>query len=346
MRRTLTFTLSLTSSGLLALLLVVRLGSWMPWWWLEVLDTFALYAFAPFVGTIILACVLRSRALAAISLGAIALFAQQYGAQIVSTGRPSDSAATSVSTATPQVRVLTLNTLGASVERETLVELLQTWQPDIVMLQEMTPRFAETVQPAILDAYPHRVAVGLDDRFKGSVTWSRLPLGEAQRLDMGDSANVLHRVAISTTSGKVWLYNVHLANPTGTARYEGRLAAARQFQSGQRDRELARLVEQTARVDGPFVAAGDFNLAAGTGAYRAFPSDWHDAFAEAGRGFGHTYPAVGYDRSRWFRIPLPLIRIDYIWTSPDLRPRAAWTQAVQGSDHLAVIADLELVVSQ
>ena len=328
MRRTFTMVLSLVSFGLLVLLLAVRLGSWTPWWWLEVLDTFALYAFAPFVGTI--------------GLGAMALFVQQFGGQAVSAVSLSSSAAASVPSVKPQVRVLTLNTRGASVERETLIDLLETWQPDVVMLQEMTPGFAETVRPAIADTYPYRVAVGLDHRYKGSVTWSRLPLGEAEQLDMGDAANVLHRVAVSTAVGEVWLYNVHLANPTGTARFEGRVAAARQFQSDQRDRELERLVEQTSRAAAPFIVAGDFNLAADTSAYRAFPVDWRDAFAEAGRGFGHTYPAVGHDRSRWFRIPLPLIRIDYIVTSPSLRPRGAWTQQVPGSDHLAVIADLEL----
>ena len=344
MRRLSTLGLALASLGLLVLMGIVRLGTWPAWWWLEALDTFALYAFVPFVGTTVLAWRRHSRALAAISLGAGILFAHLFGAQVMSTLSLSGSAAASAAPEATQIRVLTLNLHFSSVDRDALVELLRTWRPDIVMLQEVTPGYAEAVQPSIGGDYPYAVAVGLDNRFKGSVTWSRLPLRAAERLDIGNAANVLHRVAASTAGGEVWLYNVHLANPTETARGAGRLAALARFQSDQRDLELARLTEQTARADGPFVLAGDFNIAAGSRAYRAFPAAWRDAFAEAGRGFGHTFPAAVPERQGrgWPGISLPLIRIDYILTSPDLRPREAWTQEVRGSDHLAVIADLEL----
>ena len=39
---------------------------------------------------------------------------------------------------------------------------------------------------------------------------------------------------------------------------------------------------------------------------------------------------------------MPLLRIDYVVARPGLLPRGAWAQEVRGSDHLAVIADLEL----
>jgi vancomycin resistance protein VanJ len=341
MRRLLRLVLVLASFGPLVLLAGVRLGSWTPRWWLEALDTFALYAFAPFLITIVLARVLRSRALALVSIGAVALFAHQFGDQVLSVLGPPDRAASAAPAA--QLRVLTLNLYGSSVNREALVELLRTWRPDVVLLQEVTPRFAETVRPSIAGEYPYEVAVGLDYLYKGGVTWSRLPLGTAERLELGDAANVLHRVSVSTAFGDVWFYNVHLANPTSLGRDDGLLGAFRRLQSDQRDQELGRLAEQTARAGGSFVLAGDFNIPAGSRAYRAFPSAWRDAFAEAGRGFGHTFPATvpGRRGAPWSAISLPLIRIDYILTSPGLRPRAAWTQRVAGTDHLAVIADLE-----
>ena len=63
--------LVLASLGLLVLVGVARLGSWPPWWWLEALDTFALYAFVPFVGTAVLAWRLCSRAFADLSLTSV-----------------------------------------------------------------------------------------------------------------------------------------------------------------------------------------------------------------------------------------------------------------------------------
>ena len=170
------------------------------------LDTFALYAFVPFLGTMVLAWRLRSWAFAVISIGAVILFAQQFGAQAASTLSLSGSTSASAAPVAPQVRVLTLNLHFSSVERDALVELLRTWRPDVVMLQEITP-----------------------------------------------------------------------------------------------------------------------------------------GFAEAGRGFGHTFPAAVPARRGNLgpAISLPLIRIDYILSSRDLQPRGAWTQEVRGSDHVAVIADLE-----
>ena len=342
MGRLLTLVLALASFGLLILLAVVRLGSWTPRWWLEAVDTFALYAFAPFLLTIVLSWALRSRVLLAVSIAAVALFAHQFGGQVLSTLGPSDRAASAEPAA--HIRVLTLNLYGSAVEREALVELLRTWQPDVVLLQEVTPRYAELVRPATVGEYPYGVEVGLDNRFKGGVTWSRLPLGPAERLNLGISANALHRVSASTPIGDVWFYNVHLANPTSMLQDEGGLAVAiRRLDSDQRDLELGRLAAQTANVDAPYVLAGDFNVPAGSRAYRDFPPAWRDAYAEVGRGFGHTFPATvpGRRGAFWSAISLPLLRIDYVLSSQELRPRAAWTRRVAGSDHLAVIVDLE-----
>ena len=132
MRRLLTLGVVLASFGLLVLLASVRLGTWTPRWWLEALDTFALYAFVPFLGTIGLARALRSRGFAAVSIGAIALFAHQFGAQALSALSVPGLATASAAPAPAQVRVLTLNLHGSSVEREALVELLETWRPDVV----------------------------------------------------------------------------------------------------------------------------------------------------------------------------------------------------------------------
>lgn len=206
MRRLCMRGLVLASLVLLILVGIVRLGSWPPWWWLEALDTFALYAFVPFVGTAVLAWRRRSWAFAVISIGAALLFAQQFGAPVLSTLSLSGSVAASAAPTTPQVRVLTLNLHFSSVELDALVELPRTWRPDVVMLQEVTP-----------------------------------------------------------------------------------------------------------------------------------------GFAEAGRELGHTFPAAVPARrgSLWPASSLLLIRIDDIVTSREPRSRGAWTQQVRGSDHLAVIADLE-----
>src|SRR5207244_4413427 len=92
------------------------------------------------------------------------------------------------------------------------------------------------------------------------------------------------------------------------------LTTLERFNTQHRDSELRWLIDKTAMQEGPYVLAGDFNIAAGSYGNRSFPSRWRDAYAAAGRGFGHTFPAPSHENSRL--IPFPLIRIDYVLGSP------------------------------
>jgi len=344
MRRSLTISIATASLGLLVMLLVVRLGTWTPRWWLDSLDTFALYAFVPFLATIVAALSLRSRILAAISVGAVALFAQQFGALTIESLNLSGPTAAEASPQVVHLRVLTLNAHASFDDPEPLVAVLTESRPDIVILQEVSSQYAGVMQAAIGSEYPFSFSVGLDTEHQGSATWSRFPLNDPAPFQLDEHGNVLHRVRVATDAGEIWVYNVHLSNPTGADHGHGRLSALRRFHADRRDAELHQLVRRTAGLDAPVVLAGDFNISAGSRAYRSFPPMWRDAFAEAGRGFGHSYPAPAHEQEGddWLKIPFPLLRIDYILTSSDILPRRAWTQEVHGSDHLAVIADLEL----
>lgn len=343
MQHTLTIWVTLTSLGLLALMTYVRLGSWTPRWWLDSLDTFALYAFVPFVGTLTTGFLLRSRILAVISVGAAALFAQQFGVQTIGSLGLSRLPAAGASPSAAQLRVLTLNVHASYDDPAPLVGLLADWKPDVVVLQEVSSRYAQVVQPTIGGEYQFSFAIGLDTEHEGSATWSRLPLSDQQPIVLTHDGNTQHRVRVSTPMGGIWVYNLHLSNPTGRDHGAGRLSALRRFHADERDLEIRQLAGRTAGLNAPFVLAGDLNIAAGSRAYRAFPDAWRDAFAEAGRGFGYTFPAPSHEQEGddWLKIPFPLLRIDYVLTSSDLHPRRAWTQEVHGSDHFAVIADIE-----
>jgi endonuclease/exonuclease/phosphatase family metal-dependent hydrolase len=102
------------------------------------------------------------------------------------------------------------------------------------------------------------------------------------------------------------------------------------------------LIAETANLREPYILAGDFNLAAGSRPHRQLPDDWHDAFGEQGWGFGHTFPTRIANWNRRLSIHIPLVRIDYILSSPDLAPVRAWVPNLKGSDHLPVFADLRL----
>ena len=90
---------------------------------------------------------------------------------------------------------------------------------------------------------------------------------------------------------------------------------------------------------GPIILMGDFNLTDQTRHYSQITRTLTDVYREAGWGLGHTFPAGGF----YPRVPLPLIRIDYIFHSRELAGLEARTGDSVGSDHIPVIARLSLV---
>ena len=83
----------------------------------------------------------------------------------------------------------------------------------------------------------------------------------------------------------------------------------------------------------PVVIAGDTNLPDQSWALRASLGKFHDAFDQVGIGFGYTFPTQG---GPWMRIDRILVNDDFRVLKFELVPHPA-------SDHLGVLADLELV---
>lgn len=95
-------------------------------------------------------------------------------------------------------------------------------------------------------------------------------------------------------------------------------------------RELAANI---ANVDAsrPDLLIGDFNITGGSASLRAFGEGYVDAFAEAGSGWGGTYPS---DVPMW-RIDLALVRAPW-------RPVRAEVLDLEGKRHRAQWIDLRV----
>lgn len=81
------------------------------------------------------------------------------------------------------------------------------------------------------------------------------------------------------------------------------------------------------------ILGGDFNVPQGDRVFGTLKRQLQDSFSGAARGGCNTIPAS-----------FPLLRIDQIWTTRDLRPVNAYTRRSSHTDHRIYVADLELPI--
>ena len=84
----------------------------------------------------------------------------------------------------------------------------------------------------------------------------------------------------------------------------------------------------------PYIVAGDLNMSQHSIIYSSLAVEMTDTFRETGVGLGATWPTT---------LLGPALRLDYIWVSDRFYVLGTERSPNLGSDHLAVIAGLELL---
>ncbi|WP_203815986.1 endonuclease/exonuclease/phosphatase family protein [Paractinoplanes ferrugineus] len=210
------------------------------------------------------------------------------------------------------LRVASLN-LGRAAAGDALPPLLRQ-RPDVLVLQEITVADRSAVTKILAAGYPHHYEAGTVAIF------SRLPIADEQPVDIQIGWTRAIAATVSTAAGPVRVYAAHLAS-------------ARVDRTTGRDRTLAALAAAAHADPSPrLVLAGDLNTAT-TDRQFAELAPLRDSQEQAGTGFGFTWPAA-----------LPVVRPDHI-LERGLLTRRSWTLRVPGSDHQAVLADLDVVAT-
>ncbi len=237
------------------------------------------------------------------------------------------------------VRVLSCNVGGTNFDAPKLTGLIRNFGVDIASLQECPEglqldlgaqwRVLRSGRLAIFSRFPLKDLPPV----KGipvSGTWPLHPLFPC--------------IAV-TPGGDILVYAVHL--PTARYGLENMLDRT----TGLNFRKARYLIEETQKrslisqearnsvesKDLPLVLAGDFNMPAESSIFRQHWGEFRNAFSCSGKGFGFT--SVDVHKG----IPIA-IRVDHILTGNGVRPLACETGPDVGSDHLPVIADVEIPV--
>jgi vancomycin resistance protein VanJ len=305
-------------------------------WWLSFLNVFKLFWYVPLIVLLPAALLIRSRVLRFVVALMLAVFLVQFGARLVP---PEPQVASG-----KVLRVMTLNQLYSNGDIPGLIAAIRAQNADVVALQELSRPMADAIEQELLDEYPYQVLMPAE-RDNGQGLLSRYPLHAPQR-DPDFPAQLME---VDVDGTVIQVMNVHLHAPRiKTRRLEllsntplRRLPLLVDYDTSVRDEEWPALLEGIDAIQGDLIVMGDFNTGDCEQPYAAMAARLRDAHAEAGWGFGFTFPRRS-TYSEW-HVPFPLVRIDYIWTKGALQPISSQVVCENGSsDHCAVVAEVRL----
>jgi endonuclease/exonuclease/phosphatase (EEP) superfamily protein YafD len=231
------------------------------------------------------------------------------------TGWPSQEA----QAATGGFRFITFNRYFGNDDFAAAGQWLQDARADVIAFQEVDS--TQTVQQlaAVLPQYPHVYA---DLNAESDVAiFSRWPIRSSERIELVPQGAQVAKTVIDWNGRPITLIGAHLHWPMGARNTRLRNAELR---------ELAAVARAT---QGPLLIGGDFNITPWSTVFRETIADSGLTDCSRGHGFATSWPS-------WFA-PAG-IRIDHCLASDDWRVLDLTTGPSLGSDHLAMINDLEL----
>ncbi len=194
-------------------------------------------------------------------------------------------------------------------------------EPDIAFFQEANADKAEVLFEALAEAYPHRQHFPHDLFSKAFV--SRIEPLSAELVSPPDTKNFLELSL---------MFDGALLSFTSMHTNKGFALRGRNWFGYERMLEQIRLAASRPTN----IVLGDFNLTERNAVYRDIrDTGLVDSYRELHSGPGFTFPTFG----RYHGLPLPpLLRIDYIWRTRDLRCLSIERTAPAESDHCGLVA--------
>ncbi len=261
----------------------------------SVLDSIApLFGLAVPVLAIAALLVRSGKALLAVLLPAVIWLAMFGGALLPPPGGP------------VELRVVTQNLYASNPDPATTVRALAAVGPDLIALQEASGGTIEELAGELAETYPHHAiksTVGL---------LSKHPITKVTGVDTGLDWTRALRAVVKAPQGDIAVYVVHL----GSARIN---------ETDTRDHTIDMLAKAL-RADKAerVLVLGDLNTAATDRAIAPLSALLHDAQADAGWGWGFTWPST-----------LPVMRPDHVLYRGFTATQAG-TLRTPGTDHRAV----------
>lgn len=215
------------------------------------------------------------------------------------------------------LRVMTVNAFNGQADAESVVDLVESQNVEVLAVQELTSSFeAALVAAGLDDALAYSFTVPADQGAAGSGLWASTELTERDQLRGASFAMPSALVDAGGTAVRVKVVHPHPPMPDDITQWRA---------------ELAEVTEQAHEHAGPQILAGDFNASNDHASFRELlGSRFVDATIEWGAGPVVTWPEGS-------RVP-PLLALDHVVVEQDMSVSDVVTMQVPGTDHRALVA--------
>jgi len=282
--------------------------------WLELFVHFKVhYIFASII--LVLAAIKMRRH----GIATAALFLAGLNAATVMPSFTNTSAAAATATDTPNLKLINLNILETNPSPDSVIDFLRREHADIVVLEEVTPRWVENLK-TLADVYPHMLFCDGSSRCDLSLL-SKNPwqFAEVRKLSETGPHAIVAKYDLRGLS--FTLLGTHLDPPTPSHRDHEHF-------HNEHVRKLSAILRS---IDGPLIVAGDLNA-----------TQWSPSFNRIIEGTGLKRVDGGLLPTWPSQLSLIGIPIDQILTTEEFKGSTMMVGPQVNSDHLPLIANLRI----
>jgi len=215
-------------------------------------------------------------------------------------------------------RAMLMNLNAANGNAALVLDALEKFDPDLVLLEEVTPKWADKLESLGSD-FPYQVSEPRGDCF-GILFLSKVPLSNSRVISVGAEVPVII-TDVMLPRDKFTVIGIHSPPPVGAVN------------SHARNEQLAALAGAVREQPYPVLLIGDLNT-----------SPWSSHFTQLLRESGllNSMKGFGFQPSWPAEASLLRIPIDHMLHSPEITVHQRGIGPKIGSDHLPLIIDFSV----
>ncbi|MDZ7705776.1 MAG: endonuclease/exonuclease/phosphatase family protein [Trueperaceae bacterium] len=213
------------------------------------------------------------------------------------------------------LRLYVHNLYYANDNVDAVLRDIEEHDPDVLFFMEYSHEMGAGLEP-YLTPYPYRL-IEPSRRTMGLALYSRVPFRDAESLRFPDTRIPIFRVTFEVGGEALHFVGAHPWPPIGRW---GPLHRA----------QMADITEVAAATPHPLVVAGDFN--ASPWSFAVGRLEHRADLRDAQHGFGF--------RKTWYLGPVPMLPLDHVLVSDEIKVSAFRHGDRGGSDHVPLILDL------